>query len=242
MLKTRWWLFLACAALAASSACTDPGARAPRAVSEPLPQPGPPTHNAAAKAPEGSSQAVKTTGSVAKASEPSVRATPRDGMLDLPITPDNSRIEWTAAKLTVQEKGRFTRFSGVVRLDPESLERSEVEVRIDTASVYAEPERLAKHLRDVDFLGVEHFPQASFRSLSLRPSPQQDATHLVTGELTLHGQTRQLTFPARIELGAHLTAHANFSINRMDFGIAENRSDRFIRELVVIEFALDLPR
>ena len=160
----------------------------------------------------------------------------------LPITPDNTRIEWIAAKLDVKEPGSFRLFAGEVRLDPQRIERSEVEVRIETASLLAEPDRLADHLRDVDFLGVEQFPVAHFRSVSITPSSDGDSTYRVTGDLTLHGHIRRITFPAQITQGKSLSVRADFSINRIDFDIAPKRPDHLLRHLVAIRLALDLPR
>jgi polyisoprenoid-binding protein YceI len=161
----------------------------------------------------------------------------------LAITPEHGRIEWVAAKLHVEEAGSFERFSGEVRFHPTQLNRSEVDVRIDTASLHAEPDRLADHLRDVDFFDVEHFPQARFRSVAIEAAPEGgDAMHRITGDLTLHGVTRRITFPAQVRAGAQLRVRAEFSIDRTAFGIAENRPDHLIRHRVVIRLALDLPR
>jgi polyisoprenoid-binding protein YceI len=167
---------------------------------------------------------------------------PRGGEERLAITPSNTRIEWIAAKLHVKEEGSFTRFAGEVRLDPARLERSEVEVTIETASLWADPDRLADHLRDSDFLDAEQFPEAHFRSVSITASERDGSTHRVTGDLTLHGHTRRITFPAHITLGERLEVRAEFSIDRIDFDIAPKRADHLIRYLVGIRLTLDLPR
>ncbi|MDH5672647.1 MAG: YceI family protein [Myxococcales bacterium] len=204
-----------CWALLTLWACSDPGANVPAAAL------GEPTAQAANPAP----------------------SSRKDRLERLAITPDNARIEWAAAKLHVKEEGAFARFDGEVRLDPTQLEGSEVEVRIQTASLQAEPDRLADHLRDVDFLDAKRFPEARFRSLSIRPSTDvKDATHRIGGELTLHGQTHRIAFPAHIALDSELRVRAEFSINRIDFEIAPKRPDHLIRHRVAIRLTLDLPR
>jgi polyisoprenoid-binding protein YceI len=160
----------------------------------------------------------------------------------LVIGPDNSRIEWVGSKVTRAHEGRFTQFSGQVHLDPTAIERSRVAVTIDVTSLQVQPERLARHLRDPDFLDVARFPQARFESHTLTPRADEPHGYRVEGELQLHGVTRRIAFPARIELGRRLRADAEFSIDRMDFDIATRRGDDLVRRGVVICLHLDLPR
>ena len=62
----------------------------------------------------------------------------------------------------------------------------------------------------------------------------------VTGNLDLHGVTKSISFPASISVGEQeITATAEFSINRFDFGIVyPGMTDDLIREEVVISFDL----
>ncbi len=66
----------------------------------------------------------------------------------------------------------------------------------------------------------------------------------MTGNLTLHGQTRAITFPANITLSvAEMHATAEFTINRRDFGIVyPGMPDDLIRDGVVIRFDVRAPR
>ena len=63
------------------------------------------------------------------------------------------------------------------------------------------------------------------------------------GDLALHGETRRVTFPATVKLERErVSVRAEFSINRLDFGIAAKRSDAMVRERVAVRLELDLPR
>jgi polyisoprenoid-binding protein YceI len=86
--------------------------------------------------------------------------------------------------------GRFNDFEGHFTFDPENPDNGSVEVTIQTASVDSNHERRDNHLRNEDFLTVEEFPQAHFKSTSFRHI-EGDRYHL-TGELTLLGHTREL--------------------------------------------------
>jgi len=67
---------------------------------------------------------------------------------------------------------------------------------------------------------------------------------VISGDLTLHGVTRQISFPATASATeTEVSATAEFSINRQDFGIAyPGMPDDLIRDLVVIKLSLALPR
>jgi len=158
----------------------------------------------------------------------------------LAINPSNSAIEFVGAKVTASHPGGFTDFSGKVDLgDP--IEQSRIDVTIQTASLYADKEKLTKHLKSPDFFDVEKFPEATFQSTEI----EKDASgHTVTGDLTLHGVTKRISFPAQIAASENqVSANAEFSINRKDFGIDyPGMQDDLIRDLVVIKLRLALPR
>lgn len=158
----------------------------------------------------------------------------------LAITPKNSKIGFIGAKLTQQHKGGFGDFEGKVVL-AEPFSESRVEVTIQTASLFTDEEKLTKHLKSPDFFDVAQFPTASFKSTQLKATA---LGYSITGDLTLHGQTKRLTFPASLTVEDEaLVARAGFLINRQDFGISyPGMPDDLIRDNVRIELDLNLPR
>ncbi len=171
-------------------------------------------------------------------------ATPPAGTQRLTLSPASSRIEFVGRKVTASHEGRFNQFSGSLDLNPEHVEESRVNVVIQMNSVQVEPERLRGHLMSPDLFNVAQFPTATFTTTSIRPGGADGATHTVTGNLTLHGQTRGVTFPARIAVTpAAATATAEFTINRREFGIIyPGMPDDLIRDDVTIRLNLSAPR
>lgn len=149
-----------------------------------------------------------------------------------------STIGFVGAKLTGTHEGGFKSFSGKVSVAGASAEGSSVEVTIDTTSLWADNEKLTGHLKSADFFDVETYPTASFTSTSIAAGAE--GGHSVTGNLDLHGVTKQITFPADIkvsELG--FAATAEFSINRMDFKIEyPGKPDDLIKDEVLIKLDL----
>lgn len=179
----------------------------------------------------------------ATAAEPVHEAAENDGRQPLAIDVSRSSVGFTGSKVTASHDGRFTDFSGTVRLDPESIERSSVSITIQMSSLQIEPERLHGHLLSPDLFDAAQFPTATFESTRI-VAGGEGGTHTVTGNLTLHGQTRAITFPATIELGSSdVHARAELTLNRRDFGIIyPGMPDDLIRDDVVVRFDVHAPR
>ncbi len=86
--------------------------------------------------------------------------------------------------------GRFNEFEGQFSFDPADPSNSSVEVSIQTASIDSNHERRDNHLRNEDFLTVEEYPQAQFRSTAFRHV--EGERFKLVGDLTLLGQTREV--------------------------------------------------
>jgi polyisoprenoid-binding protein YceI len=151
------------------------------------------------------------------------------------ITAQNSKIEFIGSKVTGSHNGSFERFNGEIHYvnDPA---QSHVQITIDAASVKADDPKLTEHLKTPDFFDVAKHPEAKFESTAIKAGGEKGATHTVTGNLTLHGVTKSITFPATISVTADVaTVDANFAINRKDFGINyAGAADNLIRDDVVM--------
>jgi polyisoprenoid-binding protein YceI len=89
--------------------------------------------------------------------------------------------------------GRFDDFSGTFYFDEAKPEASKVKVEINTDSVNTNHGERDKHLRGKDFLDTAQFPKATFESTSVAVNGDK-AT--ITGNLTLHGVTKEITIEA----------------------------------------------
>ncbi|NNG44574.1 YceI family protein [Pseudoalteromonas sp. NEC-BIFX-2020_002] len=89
--------------------------------------------------------------------------------------------------------GRFNTFDGGFNYDSANPNASQIMVNIDTKSIDSNHAERDKHLRGKDFLNVDKFPQASFKSTSIVFDAKGDEAK-VTGDFTLHGITKSITF------------------------------------------------
>lgn len=151
------------------------------------------------------------------------------------ITPENSKIEFVGSKVTGSHNGGFQRFSGDIDYTGD-VATSRVRFTIDTDSITTDTPDLTKHLKTADFFDVAKYPQATFESTSITAGGDKGASHTVTGNLTLHGVTKSVTFPATIAVAPDaVTVDSTFSLNRKDFGINyAGLADDLIRDDVVL--------
>lgn len=140
------------------------------------------------------------------------------------IDRSHSTVSFSIRHLVSRTTGKFTQFSGQIDYDPAAPEKATVEATIQAASIDTENQRRDDHLRNADFFEVETYPEITFKSTS---AEKQGDKILVTGDLTMHGVTKQVTMPVEVlGLGKHPrrgTPIAGFdtelTIKCSDFGV-----------------------
>jgi len=145
------------------------------------------------------------------------------------IDPVHSAAQFKVKHMMISNvTGEFTSVKGSLLFDPENLANSRVEAEIDAATINTRDAQRDTHLKSADFFDVEKFPTLSFRSTNV--SKKADGELVVTGGLTIHGVTRNVTFavegpsePAKDPWGnTRLGLSATTRINRKDFGLTWN--------------------
>jgi polyisoprenoid-binding protein YceI len=145
------------------------------------------------------------------------------------IDPGHSEVGFLVRHLVSQTRGRFNDFSGTVNLDPKNLTSSSVEFKIKAASIDTNVPDRDKHLRSADFFDAEKFPEITFKSKSIKATGKD--AYNVTGTLTMHGVSKEVTLPVTY-LGQAKDPWGNTragfetstTLNRKDFGIVWNKA------------------
>jgi polyisoprenoid-binding protein YceI len=146
--------------------------------------------------------------------------------MDLPATPAgaiklsprNTRITFVGTALAVSHEGTFTRFGGWIDCPSSDAKDAHLVVIIDMDSVYTEVPLLTSHLNASDFFDAAKFPTADFFSTGL-------SDQMIAGDLTLHGVTRRISFPAKVEIDArNISLDAVITIRQSDFNMQSART------------------
>lgn len=83
--------------------------------------------------------------------------------------------------------------------------------------------KLVNHLKSNDFFAVDSFPTATFEITNVveEVNSEKGTSHLISGNLTIRGITKNITFPANVtvdENGVSLSA-PEFGVNRTEFNV-----------------------
>lgn len=165
-----------------------------------------------------------------------------------------SKVEWIGTKPIGRHHGTFVLKDGNLVVSGEDLKGGSFV--IDIASVTPDDQdaegnaKLQGHLKSEDFFHVEKYPEGTFEITNVTEGVadkdnlvMKDATHTITGNLTLKGVTKSITFPAKVNMeGDKVTADANFNIDRTQWNIVygndESLGDKFIRPEVNLQVHL----
>ncbi|MEO0898635.1 MAG: YceI family protein [Bacteroidota bacterium] len=140
----------------------------------------------------------------------------------------SSSVAWEGSKpVGDTHKGTVALKSGELKVDGDNITGGNFV--IDMASIKGSdpmPEKvLAKlegHLKSPDFFSAADFPEAKFEIANVEAvSGDSTATHKITGNLTMKGETKSIEIPCKVmmEEGSISATTPAFTINRTDWGV-----------------------
>lgn len=151
---------------------------------------------------------------------------------------------------------RATRFSGTVTYDAARPDASAVSIEANAAGlVMDEPpyrrrfdmpplkdvqrREIQKTMQGDKQLDVAAHPTIAFRSQRVEGTGPGQLR--ITGQLTLHGQTRELTLPATVDMrGAYLHAKGSVRFRQSDFGVTPYSFGSAVRNRDEVELLVEL--
>ena len=129
-----------------------------------------------------------------------------------------SSVAWLAKKVTGEHNGTVGISAGALNVNGNKLIGGNFTIDLKTIKALdiTDPgynQKFIGHITSGDFFEIEKFPTASFVITKV-------AGNQVTGNLTVKGITKSITFPVEIAVkGGKVTAKANITIDRTDFNI-----------------------
>jgi polyisoprenoid-binding protein YceI len=159
----------------------------------------------------------------------STLATPQKAVSTWNLDAAHSVAEFKVKHMMISNvKGQFTKVTGALHLDEQDVTNSSVEASIEASSINTGDKQRDTHLSSPDFFDVEKFPTLTFKSISISRRAQGELA--VSGDLTIHGITRQVVFTVEGPTPAakdpwgntRLGLSATTKINRKDYGLTWN--------------------
>lgn len=157
----------------------------------------------------------------------------------------NSQVVWVGQKVSDAHEGTLNLKDGELTIKDGELLGGKFTIDMTSLKVTdkdlpEEPSmKLTGHLKGSDFFNVEEHPAATFEITKVEKA-EGAATHKISGNLTMLGKTKNITFPAtvKVENGKVMASSEMFKINRKEWGINyKGQPDDMIKEEVGIQIA-----
>lgn len=142
------------------------------------------------------------------------------------IDPTHTQIQFTWSHMGFSNiSGRFDASEGTIVYDPAQPSASSIEITTRIDSVTSGVAKLDEEFRDAAFFDAAQFPTARFKSTKVEAAGEGKLK--VSGDLTIHGVTRQATFDVTVnKVGEHPMRKvpaagfdASGTIDRTAFGV-----------------------
>jgi len=143
------------------------------------------------------------------------------------IDPNHTAAQFSVRHLGISTvRGMFEKTSGTVVFDPSDPAKASIDATIDATTFNSRVQMRDNDVRSPHFLDVAKYPTITFKST--RTEVAGTGTLKITGDLTIHGVTKQVVLDVEGPSPAikdpmmgnlRIGANATTKINRNDFGI-----------------------
>ena len=144
------------------------------------------------------------------------------------IDPVHSSVCFKIRHIVGKVPGAFTKFSGTVTIDRDNMENNACEATIEVGSLCTFNDYRDADLKKPAYFDAEKFATITFKSKKIAPAGEGELK--ITGDLTIHGVTKEVVLNAEgptaegkdpfgnIRIGAS----GSTKIKRSDFGLTYN--------------------
>lgn len=163
----------------------------------------------------------------ALAQQPGARDVARISAGTYKVDPNHTQVAWSVDHFGFSTLfGMFGQITGTLELDPKNAVAAKLDIKIPMSGLTVTSPKFAEHLKGNEFLDVEKFPEATFKSTSVEVLGEKAR---VKGDLTVHGVTQ----PVSLAVSFHGAGEnpmtkaqtvgfsATGTVKRSDFGLGK---------------------
>ncbi len=176
----------------------------------------------------------------AKITEAKTVAAPKGKKLKVNTTA--TTLGWTGTKPSGKHTGTINVSGGKVQIADGIISGGSFDINMttiaDTDMEGKGKEGLEGHLKGGDFFNTTLYPTAKFEISDIakldatQKTTLAGATHTIAGNLTMHGVTKNISFPAIVTIEKNkATAVADFNIDRTEWGITYGADGKVAKEI-----------
>jgi polyisoprenoid-binding protein YceI len=163
------------------------------------------------------------------------------------IDPNHTAAQFSVRHMGISTvRGAFTKVSGTAQYDPSNPSKTAVDATIESASVDTRVSMRDDDLRSANYFDAAKYPTITFKSKSVEAAGAGKLK--ITGDLTIHGTTKQVVLdvdgPSAAANDPHGNAHvgasASTTIKRSDFGVGA--ANPIVGDEITITIDIELVR
>ena len=166
----------------------------------------------------------------------------------LKVNTEVSSVEWIGEKVVGKHNGEISVKEGVINLHDGTPTTGKIIIDMESITCAdlkgGMAKKLVGHLKSTDFFDVENNKTSSLDITAFKKTAENKYT--VSGNLTIKGITKPISFPATIEIkDGKLAAYTEFKIDRTLFDIKyksgkffEGLGDKAIKDEFIIKFKI----
>jgi len=173
------------------------------------------------------------------------------------VSSETAMLNWRGTKPTGEHTGTIALKSGEISVSNNTVTGGSFVVDMNSivCSDLTDADmngKLVGHLKSEDFFHVAEFPEAKFEIVSIESLAEgAGSTHKVTGNLSVRGTTKSISFPADISMeGSSVMVEAKeFSIDRtlwnvnfMSKSVMAELKDNFIDYAINLKFNMNFSK
>ena len=112
------------------------------------------------------------------------------------IDDSHSFANWSIRHVASKTSGTFSDVKGKIVIDRNDLANSSVEAKINVLSVNSSHAKRDEHIKKEEYLDATKFSEMTF--VSSKVEAKSNTEGVLTGTLTMHGVSKQLSFPFKV--------------------------------------------
>jgi len=176
------------------------------------------------------------------------------------LSSESSTVNWKGMKPGGEHYGIIEVVNGAIETDGSTVTGGSF--TIDMNSIICEDlsnetynQKLVGHLKSADFFHTEEYPEAYFTITKVQKQMSAkdgfSANHLVTGDLTIRGNKKEISFPANIKMdenmvyaktGEIVLDRTEWDVNYQSKKIFANLKDSYINDEMIVSLDLSFDR
>ena len=130
---------------------------------------------------------------------------------------DKSEVKFTVKNFGFNTPGSLKGLKGSIKFNPSDVASSSFNVSVDVNTINTGVDARDSHIKKEEYFNAEKFPVISFSSTKIA---KEKDSYIVTGNLTIKGVTRPISFPFTVQNQDNgLVFSGSITINRKDFNV-----------------------